>query len=150
MKIQTTRFGAVEVREADVIEFPFGLIGLEACHKWVVLSDAVNRSLGWLQSIERPEVAFAVVSPRRFVPDYRVRVAARDLASLEAPEGTTPQVVVTLSRHSDGPQGDSLSLNLKAPIVVSIESRRGRQVVAKDDLPVRHWLVDGREIRRSA
>lgn len=150
MKIQTTRFGAVEVREGDVIDFPQGLIGLESCRRWVVLSDAVNPSLGWLQSVDRPEVAFAVVSPRRFVPDYKVRVAARDLETLETPDGAKPQVVVTVSRHADGPQGDNLSLNLKAPIVVCIESRRGRQVVAKDDLPVRHWLNSGLELRRSA
>ena len=150
MQIQTTRFGPVEIRENDVIEFPFGLIGLEACRRWVVLADSTNKSLGWLQSVDRPEAAFAVVSPRRFVPEYRVRVAARDLAALEPPADAEPQVVVTVSRHTDGPEGDALSLNLKAPIVVCLETRRGRQIVAKDDHPVRHWLLAEPALRRSA
>ena len=150
MKINTTRFGSVEIRESDVLEFPQGMIGLEACRKWVVLSDAVNRGLGWLQSIERPEVAFAVVSPRRFVPGYRARVAARELEALGPDSQESPQVVVTLSRHTDGPMGEGLSLNLKAPIVVCLKTRRGRQVVAKDDHPVRHWLKRAEPLRRSA
>ncbi|MEN0110511.1 MAG: flagellar assembly protein FliW [Planctomycetota bacterium] len=150
MQINTTRFGRVDIRPTDVLEFPFGLIGLEAWRSWVVLADGHNAGLGWLQSTERAELALAVVSPRRFVPDYRVRVSHRDLAALEAPEGVTPQVVVAVSSVPDGPAGESLSLNLKAPILVSIDSRRGRQVVAKDDHPVRRLLGGERVMRRSA
>lgn len=150
MQINTTRFGRVEIRQTDVLDFPFGLIGLEAWRSWVVLADGHNPGLGWLQSTERAELALAVVSPRRFVSDYRVRVSNRDLAALESPEGSTPQVVVAVSSVADAAVGESLSLNLKAPILVSIESRRGRQVVAKDDHPVRHLLGGDRQLRRSA
>jgi flagellar assembly factor FliW len=145
MQINTTRFGAVEIQPTDVLEFPLGLIGLEPWRQWVVLADGENRGLGWLQSTERSDLALAVVSPRRFVPDYKVRIVARDLAPLTVPAGVTPQVVVALSQH-----GGALSLNLKAPILVCLESRRGRQVVAKDDLPVQHWLGGPAELRRSA
>lgn len=150
MTIQTTRFGAVRIREGDILEFPFGLIGLEACRKWVVLADSHNAGLGWLQSLDRPEVAMAVVSPRRFVAGYRARVAASDLRSLGVEDPKAAQVVVTVSKHADGPNGPALSLNLKAPIVVCLESRRGRQIVAKDDHAVRHWLAPQQELRRSA
>jgi len=146
MQIKTTRFGVVEIQPTDVLTFPLGLIGLEPCREWVVLADGQNRGLGWLQSVDRPELALAVVSPRRFVPDYRVRLSSRDLAPLEAPAGVTPQVVVAVSCHGGG----ALSLNLKAPILVCLESRRGRQVVAKDDHAVQHWLGGPAELRRSA
>lgn len=155
MQINTTRFGAVEVRPTDVLEFPLGLIGLEPWRKWVVLADGHNTGLGWLQSTERAELALAVVSPRRFAPDYKVRVSARELAPLEAPEGAQPQVVVAVSCHR-GPStampssGGALSLNLKAPILVCLESGRGRQVVAKDDHPVQYWLGGPAELRRTA
>ncbi|QDV72692.1 flagellar assembly protein FliW [Botrimarina mediterranea] len=150
MQINTTRFGAVEVQPSDVLEFPLGLIGLEPWTKWVVLADGENPGLGWLQSTERADLALAVVSPRRYVPDYKVRLSARDLSPLEAPEGVTPQVVVAVSSHGVEGQGAALSLNLKAPILVCLETRRGRQVVAKDDHPVQHWLGGPAQLRRSA
>jgi flagellar assembly factor FliW len=150
MQLQTTRFGAVEVRETDILTFPLGLIGLEAWKSWVVLADAHQKGLGWLQSVERPDLALAVVSPRRFVADYRARVSARDLAPLELPSPQAAHVVVTVSCHDQAPQGSGLSLNLKAPIVVCLETRRGRQVVAKDDHAVRHWVGGSSPMRRSA
>lgn len=155
MQINTTRFGAVEIQPTDVLDFPLGLIGLEPWTKWVVLADGENPGLGWLQSTERADLALAVVSPRRFVPDYKVRLSARDLVPLEAPQGVTPQVIVAMSSHG-GQQGQgahgpgALSLNLKAPILVCLETRRGRQVVAKDDHPVQHWLGGPAQLRRSA
>lgn len=150
MLIDTTRFGKVEVKEADLIDFPFGLIGLEMCHQWVVLADSNHNGLGWLQSVDRSDVAFAIVSPRRFVPDYRARVSARDLSPLGLPEGTQPQVVVTVSQNVSARGEKQLTLNLKAPLVVCLETKVGRQVVAKDDHPVRHWLAPSESLRRSA
>lgn len=145
MQINTTRFGSVTIQPGDVLEFPSGLIGLEPWRHWVVLADRENPGLGWLQSTERADLALAVVSPRRFVPGYRVRVAARDVEPLCLPEGATPQVVVPVSSH-----GGALSINLKAPVLVCLESGRGRQVIAKDDHPVQHWLSGHAEMRRSA
>jgi len=150
MLLQTTRFGAVEVRESDVLTFPLGLIGLEAWKSWVVLADAHQKGLGWLQSVDRLDLALAVVSPRRFVPDYRARVSARDLAPLELPSPQEAHVVVTVSCHEQSPHGSGLSLNLKAPIVVCLSTRRGRQVVTKDDHAVRHWVAGPAPMRRSA
>lgn len=145
MQVNTTRFGPVEIRQGDVLEFPQGLIGLEAWRQWVVLADGENAGLGWLQSIERADLALAVVSPRRFVPGYQARVSARDLNPLELPDGVQPQVVVAVSSH-----GGALSLNLKAPLLICLESGRGRQVIAKDDHAVQHWLEGSSELRRSA
>src|SRR5580698_8792159 len=82
MDIQTTRFGAVTIEAEDILVFPTGLMGLEDCQHWVLLADAQNDALGWLQSTSRPEVALAVVTPRRFVPDYQVRIVRSELTPL--------------------------------------------------------------------
>lgn len=143
MLIETSRFGPVECQVEDVLTFPHGLIGMESCREWVLLADSENQALGWLQSVQRRDLAMAVVSPRRFVPDYQVRVSARDVAELGASEGL--QVLVVLSRAEDG-----LAVNLKAPVVVCLESRRGRQVVAKDDHAVQYLLGTTVPFRQSA
>jgi flagellar assembly factor FliW len=142
MDIITSRFGSLQVSPADVLLFEHGLIGLRQCRRWVVLADAQNPALGWLQSIDEPDAALGVVSPRRYVPDYQLRVARGDLAPLALASVRDAQVVVIVSRSAEG-----LSLNLRAPLVINVEARRGRQVIAKNPLPVRLVLPVREELR---
>ncbi|BBO31880.1 flagellar assembly protein FliW [Lacipirellula parvula] len=145
MDITTSRFGALSIGPSDILTFEQGLIGLRSCRRWVVLADAHNAALGWLQSIDEPEFALGVVSPRRFVPDFQLRIARQDLAPLQLVEPTDAQVVVVVSRHAEG-----LALNLRAPLVINVDARKGRQVIAKDPLPVRLILPTDGEMRLTA
>jgi flagellar assembly factor FliW len=135
MHLRTTRFGTLNVSPDDVITAPSGLPGLEDCRQWVLLADSVNDALGWLQSATRPETALPVVSPRRFVPDYRFRAYRSELAPLELASLDEAHVLAVVSEH-DG----RLTLNLKAPIVVNIRTRTARQVVVNDDHPLQFVL----------
>jgi flagellar assembly factor FliW len=145
MEIATTRFGAVTIEDDDVLSFVDGLIGMEDHTRWALLADAENAALGWLQSLDRPDVALAVVSPRRFVPDYSVRVARRDIEPLGVSAAEEAQVLVIVSRFGEG-----LTLNLKAPLVIQVAERLGRQIVAKDDHPVQYPLTGTSSLRRTA
>jgi flagellar assembly factor FliW len=135
MNISTTKFGSLSIEEADVLTFVDGLIGMEDCHRWVLLGDSENAALAWMQSLERPEVALAVVSPRRFVPDYQVRISKREIAPLALENPNDAQVLVIISNV-----GGALALNLKAPLVIHLAERVGRQIVARDDHAVQHRL----------
>jgi len=146
MDIFSTRFGAVEVQPEDVIHFPEGLVGLEERRDWVLLAEAQNDAVAWLQSVDRADVALAVVSPRRFVPDFQMRVARRELDPLALDEIRAAQVLVIVGRTER-----SLTLNLKAPIVINLHRRLARQVIANGDLPVQHELgTPLSALRRSA
>lgn len=146
MRINTSRFGRIDIDAGDVIRFHSGLPGLEDCREWALLADASNEALGWLQSITRPEIALAVVSPRRFVPHYQVRIPRSELSPLALADIQQAQVVVVV-----GKTDTTLTLNLKAPIVINLEARTGRQVVASGDLPLQYELTRGRPpLRKSA
>jgi flagellar assembly factor FliW len=135
IEIPTSRFGVVAVEANDVISFPAGLLGLDGCSRWVLLADAQNDALGWLQSTTQPDVALAVVSPRRFVPDYQVRVGRGELAPLNMDASRDAQVLVIVSKNEQ-----AITLNLKAPLVINLERRVGRQVVTNGDQPVQYQL----------
>jgi len=135
MFIQTTRFGRLEIAPQDVLVFPAGIPGLEDCREWVLLADADNDALGWLQSTKRREVAFAVVSPRRFVAGYQIRIARSELAPLELVDVREAQVLVIVGKNDRG-----ITLNLKAPLVIHLARRLGRQVVANGDQPIQFEL----------
>ncbi len=135
MLIQTTRFGRLEIAPQDVLMFPAGIPGLEHCQEWVLLADAGNDALGWLQSTTRREIAFAVVSPRRFVAGYQIRLARSELAPLELSDVREAQVLVIVGKNDGG-----ITLNLKAPLVIHLARRLGRQVVANGDQPIQYAL----------
>jgi flagellar assembly factor FliW len=146
MRISTSRFGRIDVDAGDIIRFPSGLPGLEDCREWALLADSTNDALGWLQCVTRGDVALAVVSPRRFVPDYQVRIPRSELTPLAITDIREAQVVVVV-----GTTGTDLTLNLKAPIVINLEARTGRQVVASGELPLHYELTNNRQsLRKSA
>jgi len=119
---------------------------MEDCRQWVLLGDGQNDAVVWLQSVERPRVAEAVVSPRRFVPDFRMRVARAELEPLELTEVADSQVLVIVGRTDR-----SITLNLKAPLVINPARRMGRQVVTNGDLPVAYEIRSGQNaLRKSA
>jgi flagellar assembly factor FliW len=136
MDVLTTRFGTLSVPPQDELFFDQGLIGLEDCRRWVVLTDSENPALGWLQSIEHGHIALGIVSPRRFVSDYQLRVDRGELQSLELATEGDAEVAVIASRQTNG-----LTLNLRAPLVINVGNRRGCQVVAKDSYPVQFSLT---------
>ena len=131
MQIKTTRFGPLDIEAEDIINFPGGLLGLEDCRHWVLLADVENSALGWLQCASRPEVALAVVSPRRFAPHYQFRVFRSELTPLALADATDAQVLTIVGKNER-----SITLNLKAPVVINLQRRLGRQVVANGDQPV--------------
>ena len=136
MHIQTTRFGPVAIEPDDILLFPEGLLGMENCQHWVLLADIHHTALAWLQSTERPDIALAVVSPRRFVPNYQLRVSRRELAPLKLQQLSDAQVLAIV-----GKTDQAITLNLKGPIVIHLAARLGRQVIANGDAPLQYELV---------
>ena len=132
-------FGPVEIEVDDILLFPHGVIAFEDCRHWVLLADDENDALGWLQSVTRGEVAVPVVSPRRFAPEYQVHVTRGQLAPLELSHFDQAYVLSVVSQ-SDG----DLTLNLKAPLIINLDRRLGRQVITTDEQPVALATADAR------
>ena len=135
MEIHSTRLGPIQVEPDDLIHFPEGLVGFGDCRRWVLLADAQNDALAWMQSVDRPEVTLAVVSPRRFVPGFRMHVARRELEPLRLEQPQAARVLAIV-----GKTDRSVTLNLKAPLVINLDLRLGRQVITNGELPLQHEL----------
>jgi flagellar assembly factor FliW len=131
MQLFTSRFGTVDVETDDILLFPMGIAGFEHVQHWVLLADADNDAVAWLQSVQDPGTALAVVSPRRFVPEYQVRVGRNQLSGLEMGSPDDACVLAVLGRNEG-----RLTLNLKAPLIINLEGRLGRQVIANDEQPL--------------
>jgi len=138
MQIPSTRFGPIEAEPDDLIHFPEGLLGLAQCRDWVFLADTQNDAVAWMQSLDRAEIALGVVCPRRFLPGYRMRVVGRELEPLKLERIQAARVLVVVGKNKG-----SITLNLKAPLVINLERRLGRQVMTNGELPVQYGLPNG-------
>ena len=147
MKLDTVRFGSIEVEEKDLIEFPRGLIGFEQLRRFVVLEGPEGTPLRWLQSVEEPGLAFVVADPRVFMPEYVARAKADDLVpvALEGPHDAAVAVILTVP-------GDlsRATAKLLGPIVFNVDKRLGAQVIVEGDYPVRYPLFSRFEEARDA
>lgn len=146
MQLSTTRFGNVEIQVDDILLFPQGLIAFEDCRHWVILADAETSAVAWLQSVSRPEIALPVVSPRRFQREYQTRVTRGQLEPLQLRSLSDAHVLAIVGRD-----GDKLTVNLQAPVIVNLQQRLGQQLVTCDDQPVAHEIASiATSLRKSA
>ena len=135
MKIETTRFGLVTIKPDDILLFPSGLVGMENCRHWILLADAHNQSVGWMQSLSHSELALSVVSPRRFVPAYQLKVTRSQLSLLQLENDHQAYVLAIVGKNEQ-----SLTLNLRGPLVVNLDRSLGVQVISTDEQPLQFAL----------
>ncbi len=147
MQIQSSRFGRLDVSHTDMLLMPQGLIGFETCRHWILLSNPENEEVAWLQSVALANVALPVISPRRFVPNYRAHIQRRDLDVLRIKNADQVYLLCVVSKS-----GGTLTSNLKSPIILNATQRLATQVVVTDDQPLSLPLgLTGTEsIRRAA
>ena len=129
MKIDTTRFGELEVENSDIISFKEGLLGFENLKKFFVVDPGDQTLILWLQSSEQPNIAFPIIEPKIFKPEYSVQLVPSEMQSLKIEHVndavvysilTIPQVVT------------EMNANLKAPIIINNKEKLGRQIVLQD------------------
>jgi flagellar assembly factor FliW len=131
--VESSRFGTLEIDDADVIDFPAGLIGLGG-HRYALVATDEGTAFRWLQSVDDPAVALPVTSPWTFFEDYTVELSDEDEARVDAGDDTAVWVTVRA-----GAELSDFSANLRAPIVIS--GGRGHQVINEaPDAPVRAQL----------
>ena len=128
MKIATKAYGLIEVDERQKIVFPGGLIGLEKCRDYLLL-DAERQPFYWLQSMDLEQVAFVLVNPFLFRPDYEVNVSNDELAEIgiHSPEKALIFSIVTIPGG-----GAPITANLQGPLVINRDTRTGKQAVLSD------------------
>ena len=131
MIVNTTRFGQIEVSQEHVILFPQGLIGFETCRHWVILPDAANADIAWLQSISQGQVALPIMSPRKLMVDYKVNVSRRQLTPISMHSSDRVFILTVISKT-----GLTLTTNLRSPLVINMTRRLACQVVTDDAQPL--------------
>ncbi|MDH4247514.1 MAG: flagellar assembly protein FliW [Deltaproteobacteria bacterium] len=129
MKVQTTRFGTIEVHENEVITLVEGMLGFTDCTRFVLMDDDIGEPFKWFQSVDIPSLAFVVIDPAIILPTYHFAVKKEQIKPLETKnvEDLQVYVIVTMS-----PDILDVSVNLQGPMVVNKKNRVGIQIVLND------------------
>jgi flagellar assembly factor FliW len=126
MKVQSSRFGTIEMDDTAVINFPAGLIGFPDETSFVMLRPRPESPIAWLHSTQNSSFALPVVSAEVLQADLSDTVSeASKAAGLLASD--EPFAVMAVLNAPGG--GIPASVNLMAPIIVNAETRQGAQLL---------------------
>lgn len=127
MRIQTTRFGELEIEESRILFFPQGILGFGDLKRYVILDHDREVPFKWMQAVDDPDVAFVVTDPQWIIPGYRVVIQQEVLAELKPRRVEDLIVLVILTIPPEAPE--KATANLQGPIIVNVENRLAKQVV---------------------
>ncbi|MDI6729355.1 MAG: flagellar assembly protein FliW [Thermodesulfovibrionales bacterium] len=126
MKINTTRFGEIEIEENKIINFPLGIPGFANLKRYILLD--YKDPIKWLHAVDDPDIAFIVTEPFGLFPDYSLTIEDDVEQFLEITDVAETIVLVILNVADN-----SLNANLKAPIIVNISKLKATQIILEDE-----------------
>jgi len=137
MKVDTPRWGAIEIDPATVIHFETGLAGFPECSDFIVMDHDRSTPLKWLQCIDTPGLSFVIIEPEQILASYTVDVPEPVMKKIGWNGDVNPSdVAVFVILNCDG---ENLTANLRAPVVVNVKERRAIQLILDDpNIPLRH------------
>jgi flagellar assembly factor FliW len=139
MKIRTKPYGEMEIEDRQRLIFPRGIFGFEELREFA-LFDAAQPPFYWLQSLQRVEIAFVLIDPLFFRPDYAPDVDPSELQEIEikGPEDMLVFAIVTIPEDSS-----RMTANLQGPLLINRRTSVGRQSISLNPLwGVRHAILE--------
>ena len=138
MILNTKAYGPVEIEEAQVLDFPQGLLGFEEFHRFALL-DAHKKPFFWLQSMEEVRIAFILIKPSFFRDQYDPGITLEDVTDIgaEALEDCLVFSIVTI------PESGPMTANLQGPLYICRKTKRGKQCISpRDEYRTKHDILE--------
>ncbi len=133
MKIKTRSFGELEFLEEAIINFEEGIVGFSSLKRWIVIENPEMQPFKWLQSVDNPDIALMVIEPRLIRAEYKMVIAAEEhkkigIESLHGDKKWIALCVIVVDENIE----ESI-VNLKAPIIINLDDKKGKQVILLND-----------------
>lgn len=127
MKLNTVRFGEIEIEEDRIFNFVMPIIGFDALKKFIILDPNKETLFKWLQSIEDPALAFPIISVSALDFDYTIDLPDNVVENLKITNVESLLVMNITSIPQDNPKGTTI--NLLAPLIFNLDEQVAGQVV---------------------
>ena len=138
--IRTKPFGEIKVEEKQIIDFPEGILGFDFIKKFIILDSDKNSPFKWMQAYSEPDLAFIIIQPIYFVPDYELAISQSDLEAVGA-EDINNLLVFSIVTIPANPS--DMTANLQGPVIINPANKIGRQVISlSEKYRVKHKILD--------
>ena len=126
-KIDTLRFGQIEVEEEKIVHFKDGIPAFEEEHEFIIVPYDNESPYYFMQSLATPDLAFLITVPFLFFPDYEFELdeVAQHELDIRHQEDMLIYVLITIP----GGKIEDMTANLMAPVVLNKENMQAKQVV---------------------
>ncbi|MFZ5968975.1 MAG: flagellar assembly protein FliW [Bacillota bacterium] len=140
MLIQTRHFGEIEIQEDTILDFPEGIPGFEAFKKYAIIKNPdPENHFHWLQCVDNPEITFVVINPFLVMENYDFEIPEYIVEKLKIEDHGDILIlsIVTIPENIE-----EMRTNLKAPVLININKKLGKQLVLSDDrYPMRYYFA---------
>lgn len=127
MKINTIRFGEIEISENACFNMVEPILGYENEKQFVLIEHQEHSNFKWLQSITTPELAFAVTFAGFFGIDYSFELPETSQEILDIVDADDILTLNMVAIPRENPKDSTI--NLLAPLIFNVKNRKGSQVL---------------------
>ncbi|MFA9458575.1 flagellar assembly protein FliW [Halalkalibacter sp. AB-rgal2] len=129
MKIKTKYIGEIDVKDEQIITFPTGIPAFDDETSFVLHPFDEQSPFLVLQSTKSVEIAFILVNPFDFVPNYEVKLqeSTKEQLNIEKPEEVSTYVLLTVKE----PFAETTA-NLQGPIIINVRTNKAKQILMSD------------------
>ncbi len=126
MQYATSRFGEIEVSEEQVIRIEGGLFGFTNLSKYIIIHQRGQGAFVWLQSLERPELAFPLIDPHLVYPDYLLEISREEADGIGIVDEDDVKIFVLVAMQTGNKK---LQLNMQGPLIINQKNSLAMQFV---------------------
>ncbi len=130
MKIDTRKFGEIEIDEQDILFMPQGLAGFSEYKRFVLIQEPETDPLCWFQSVEEPNLSLVIMDPLIFKQDYTIdgESVIREM-KWDKVSGNDLMVYVVVNIFASQNSERKITANLAGPLVINPKNHEAIQVI---------------------
>ena len=141
VKINTTRFGEVEVNKNAIFDFVAPIIGFSDLKSYTIIDYKPDSHFKWLQSTEEEDLAFPITLCSFFGINYQFDIPDEEAEKLGIETPDEVFVCNIANIPTSNPQG--ATINMLAPIIINLTNKKAMQLVLKNtEFEVRYKLFN--------
>ncbi len=126
LKIVTTRFGELSVETDKIIALEKPVLGFESYSRFILVESEEMAPFVWLQAVDESELAFLMINPTLFFPNYSIEVNPKEVEDIGVVDGSEVETYVIVTAPGSARE---MTVNLQGPIVINMYTKQAKQLV---------------------